>query len=330
MFVDCLPHAVAEVPVERHTYQTEVLSMMAKTLQDSRAHAEMLRKEAEEKLEAGKNELASRKRKAEEASNARESAKHTLEMQNSRLSGARQAVTEAEKCHKPADKEKATAEDQRHAAQEERDQAAAMRDGMLAVLRSGGWEDADGQEDAIDHVTISLKKMKAEDALVAACAGAFRTRPEKRRRFDSVVEQGVVEAFDKYIVDLDAALEKTSAAAEDTEAEALGLWAILDCARDKVGEAAQEVQTATAAQEEASAYCDAMDAALNDQEKAIVDLSSNLKLQSNKIDAHVSVIDALDRLCRHEYDATTADPVEIYSGSQAPLEEVIGEPIAVQ
>merc|ERR1719401_873073 len=136
--------------------------MMAKTLQDSRAQAEMLGKEAKDKLEAGKEELTRRKRKAEDASNARGTAKHALEMQNSRLSVARQAVTEAEKCHKPADKEKATAVDQRHAAQEERDQAAAVRDGMLAVLRSGGWEDADGQEDAIDHVTMSLKKMKAE------------------------------------------------------------------------------------------------------------------------------------------------------------------------
>merc|ERR1719379_1641055 len=173
---------------------------------------------------------------------------------------------------------------------------------MLSVLRSGGWEDADGQEDAIDHLTTYLKKMKAEDALVAACAGTFRTRPEKRRRFDSAVEQGVIEAVDKCIVELEAALEKTSAAAEDTEAEALGLWAILDCARDKVQEVQQEVQKSKADQEHASVHCASMDAEVKEQEKVIEKMNSHQKLQSEKIDAHTGVIEALERLRRYEYD----------------------------
>merc|ERR1712107_465478 len=108
--------------------------------------------------------------------------------------------------------------------------------------------------------------MRADDALVAACAGTFRTKPEKRRRFDSVVEQGVVETVDKRIVELENTLAKTSAAAEDVEAEALGLWAILDCARDKVSEMQQEVQKVKADEEKASAHRALMDGEVGEQE----------------------------------------------------------------
>merc|ERR1719235_1500478 len=115
---------------------------------------------------------------------------------------------DAEICHTPAEKEKLAIEAKKQAALEERDQATAVVEGMLAMLRSGGWEDADGQEDAIDHVTKFLKDIRAEDALVAACADAFRVKPEKRRRFDKVVEEGVMEVVNKRIVELEDALRK--------------------------------------------------------------------------------------------------------------------------
>lgn len=202
------------------------------------------------------------------------------------------------------------------------------------MLRSGGWGDADAHADAIDNVTQLLKLIHADDALISASAGAFRVKPEKRRRFDTVVEQGVVEVLEGHMTELDSSLAKCEALAEDIEAEALGLWAILDCARDKVAEVQKEIQEAKAAHQKASAHCDTMGVEAIDQTKIVQDATSRLKLQTEKIDSHAAVIGALDRLRKCEYDVgkskvstKVGSPTEKVSRDKDPMLEICSEPL---
>merc|ERR1712187_172003 len=97
----------------------------------------------------------------------------------------------------------------------------------------------------------------------------------------------------------------------DVEAEALGLWAILDCARDKVDEMEKECQDAKAAYEEASTQRDAIDVMVKEQETVLEELSEKKEVQLGKAQAHAGVIEALNRLQRYEYGADKVDDVTV-------------------
>merc|ERR1712072_863791 len=75
----------------------------------------------------------------------------------------------------------------------ERDRAASILDGTLSMLRDGGWGDAEDCEDSVSAVKEFLEGVSAEKTLVVAFPEALRLRPEQRRPFDKMIEQGVID-----------------------------------------------------------------------------------------------------------------------------------------
>jgi len=99
--------------------------------------------------------------------------------------------------------------------------------------------------------------------------------PHMKPRARSRQERGATLEISSIFARLDDdALHKIVATTEDVQAEALGLWAIVDCARDKVGELEKEVKCAKDAQSEATAHSAEMVALVTEQEKTIDYISS--------------------------------------------------------
>merc|ERR1712232_707252 len=133
------------------------------------------------------------------------------------------------------------------------DRAASILDGTLSMLRNGGWGDAEDCEDSISTVKDFLQGVYAETTLIAAFPAALRLRPEERRPFDKVIEQGAIDVVTSELKRLEEIVATGAGEEEHVSAEALGLWAISDLANTAASGTERELGDA----------CDCLKDALN-------------------------------------------------------------------
>jgi len=105
--------------------------------------------------------------------------------------------------------------------------------------------------DASESIASFLTAQRAEKPLVVAVPTAFGLAPDARSQFDKLVVDSAKKVLHDSLAETQAAVDAGAEAAKNAEAELLGAWAVLDCARDRVAAADTALSAAKAALVEA-------------------------------------------------------------------------------
>lgn len=301
MLIAGLPHAAEEAPEKRHKFQRLLLDLMTAALQDSKERTAATQATTAVKLQDAAAELEARKARAREAVSSEELAAEALKGKIAARSAAHDEVKKGEEKLRPADAEKARVDKKLDVLKQERDKAAFVVEATLNLLRKGEWDESEAREESIDTLRKFLKEIKVEDALIASMPGVYHLKPGDRRAFDQVVEQAIEKATADHVAKLNELFEKEAGEAEEVKVEALGLWAMLDVAKDSVSAAEEEVASATASHCQVLSVRTEAEAAVVEQERLCKSLAADHQSQSDKLNLHVGAFEAVERLRNGDY-----------------------------
>lgn len=317
-----LPHTIL-ASTSRHAYQDELLQMVQDTLKAERKTIQDSIAALNSKLEAGNGEVETARASAKEASSAEELAQQAAKTQETAVVAASREEARAKKTLAQGEAAKASIVKVHTEERLQVDQAKFVAEGSLSMLRSGGWEDAEIREASVAAVIELLTKIKAEDVLVAAAPAALGAKPDARGAFDKAVEQGVSDAVAGHVAKIEETLAKGERELEEANAEALGLWAIHEEAKDLVSAAEAELASANEAAKEAEANTKAVEKEMNAKEQAIGNSLEEQTLHEKKLAETDAGVEALERLRVGNYvvePEVEAPPAADEAMAEAPAE----------
>jgi len=221
-----LPYALSAGIDERHAYQEEVLDMAREALQTGRRVTEEAKAAAAAALETERSNIQVCASNVEAAASDKVAAENYRQAKQVAHDSALAAVQVAQEKHADAEAAKENIVEEMAKQRSERDKTASILDGTLSMLRDGGWGDAEDCEDYVSAVRDFLEGVSAEKTLIAAFPPALRLRPEQRRPFDKMIEQGVIDVVTAELKKLEGIVASGADHEEHVTAEALGLWAI--------------------------------------------------------------------------------------------------------
>lgn len=308
MLIAGLPHAIEEKADKRHKFQCMILELMNAALHDSKKHTTTIQAASAAKVQEAEAELEARKMQAKEAVSAEELTAAALDAKVTALAAARDDLKKGEEKLRPANTENAKVAKRLEECKKERDQASFVVEATLNLLRSG--ELADERDESIDNLRTFLQKIKVEDTLIAAMPGVYRVKPESRRAFDQFADQAIEKAAADHLAKLNEVLEKETREAEEVKVEALGLWAIVDVAKDSVSSAEAEMASATKAHESTQRARTRAEASVVEQERLCKSLGSENQSQLEKLALHEGAFEALERLRKGDYAVSVVAAAE--------------------
>jgi len=269
MLLEGLPHAVVSAGV-RHEYQGDFARLVQEALLSTQRWVEEKQATWTEGVQSAESQMNEKKAALAEAAAREEAARVEFQAKEALHAQIEQEVEQAGSDHMEVEQQNAGMMQARNKLREETATAEAVFEGSFRMLLDGGWADDEMKMDALAAVQQHLESIQAENVLQAAAPGALSLRPEARRAFDKVTTDSLVETFQSHAASLDAKLKEGDATEKEAWAEGLGLWALLDVARDKELaarkaklEAKVALQEATKAHQDAIGEVAEQDTALN-------------------------------------------------------------------
>mmetsp|Transcript_42754 Transcript_42754/g.118045 ORF Transcript_42754/g.118045 Transcript_42754/m.118045 type:complete len:368 (+) Transcript_42754:98-1201(+) len=296
-----LPHAVEPSADERHAYQTELVTMVLDELRQAREAIEKKQASTNERFAEEQAHIKAAKARVEEITTKEEAAKNDVNGKSEALAAARMAVKGAERNHAESELVKTRMDRKLAELQKVRDRVAFAKESHLSMLCSGGWEDSDAQKEAVETVVQLIKEIGAEDTLVVAMPAVFKVKPEARQPFDKFVEQAVVELVARHLEKLEAEIAVDTELAEQLSAEALGLWAIADVARDAVGVAEEALASSKGVLVEITDQRIHSETILTQHDKEVSELLTSQVLDEQRVSKFAAAIEAATRLQVDDY-----------------------------
>lgn len=212
--------------------------LFSAALQDAQTKGAGELRASEEAAQAAKTEIDTCQTALSEAERAAEATAKDLESaEASNASLAKQAKT-AEHEHKSLERDNSSQAKVWDQLREDHSRARSIADGSLRLLSDGGWADDEIKAASVEAVIGYLNDISAEKALVAAAADALGTRPDGRKRFDSMAVEAISESISGKASELQAQLDADADKEKHARSELLGLWAIAECAREDSSAAA--------------------------------------------------------------------------------------------
>jgi len=245
MLCDALPHAVAPCPAgeTRHEFQLKVIDCVRRALADAHDAAEAQAAASREAVEAARAQDAEAKAAAARAEAAAGVAGADVKAKAEALDAARAAAREEEALHSSTklETQQVLQEHKEHESKQTEIEA------LLALFDST----APLGLDASESIAAFLTAQRAEQPLVEAVPAAFGVAPDARSSFDNLVVDSANKVLHDSFAKAQAAVAAGAEAAQHAEAELLGAWAVLDCARDRASAADAALSAAKAALVEA-------------------------------------------------------------------------------
>eukprot|EP00928_Gymnodinium_smaydae_P080865 TRINITY_DN64481_c0_g1_i1.p1 TRINITY_DN64481_c0_g1~~TRINITY_DN64481_c0_g1_i1.p1 ORF type:complete len:446 (-),score=117.26 TRINITY_DN64481_c0_g1_i1:300-1451(-) len=296
-----LPHAALEPRESRHALQDELLNLVSESLKTCHAATVEEGIAVASKLETAKEAADKGEASVSEAALNETQKADALATCDSALNSAESSAKAAEADRADAEAAKAKASRKREDCSRECDEDSSIASGPLSLLTSGGWDDDETRDTVMEAVSGLLERAGAEPTLLAAMQGTYAQKPEKRRRFDKVVEESVADITEKRVVALKSALEAASQSAEDADAEALGLWAIADLAKEAASRLKGQAAQASFDLDEAKGQHAETKEALARLQSAFSALESEKKASEAKATEIAGALECLERLTSAEY-----------------------------
>lgn len=278
MLIAGLPHALEGRPEERHPMQTSVLTMVNQTLASAMGKAQTSEAACKVKQQAAQAELDARKAVAAAASERLAAAQAAASAQKEALGECKRAVTHEEQEHKRAEAVDKSGKKTMAGIEKNRNKVGALLAGV----------DVKGSpEDLVEF----LEDIKADPVLIAALPSMLAKEPAERAGFDLAVLANVKELLGNQVATLDADIQGESARQADAHGEAMGAFAVLDLARDKVKEVAARLKDA---QSTVDGCREQVDQANDEVEKEETTVAKGL-VEFSKVEEHA-------RRCREACD----------------------------
>jgi len=225
MLVDGLPHAVVTASGARHHFQEEMINLAATVFESARVQAATEVDGHAAKAEAIRGDIATAQQGVEVASGIRAAAETVKQDKIRDVSDADIEAQNAEIEHLEADKLARKDRDDLTAQQMQK----ATLDNSVALVSMS----QDGlSADHVSAVVAELKTIGAETSLIAGAAFALTLPSAKRGLFDAVTINEISQILKNYGTELVASISLAAEKVRDTEAQALGLWALFDVSRE--------------------------------------------------------------------------------------------------
>lgn len=226
------PHVAVDPCSKRHRYHEEFMHLVQDTLQDAKWC--MLEKQSSaEESSTVENEMSDLHMLSEKMAREKESAHDAFRTKVALLEEARSEVKKWEQEHKKVQATSENLEKDANDLKKELEQVSSIIDGSLRMLLDGGWEDDEMKTDSVEAVREYLVAIGVDTVLITAAPHALAITPERRAPFDKVTVEHIVEVLQEEKNKIEANVAKVAPDVELARAEALGVWAILDIAREK-------------------------------------------------------------------------------------------------
>eukprot|EP00928_Gymnodinium_smaydae_P022018 TRINITY_DN18625_c0_g1_i3.p1 TRINITY_DN18625_c0_g1~~TRINITY_DN18625_c0_g1_i3.p1 ORF type:complete len:386 (-),score=111.79 TRINITY_DN18625_c0_g1_i3:371-1528(-) len=317
-----LPFAVAEPKSSRHALQEELIRIVAENLQSTKDATAAASMELEAKVQAAQADVEQGTERASAAQETETQSAEKLQQRQEEQKIADETVATAEQDRLEAEAIKTSTAKHLEECTQEHAEASSVAAGPLALLVEGGWEDEETRADVLAAVEDLLKRAGAEPTLLAAMHGTFRRKPAERGKFDQVVVSSGESAVAARVTALQKALDTSAITSEDANAEALGLWAIADLAKEAADKAKQAVSEAKASLGQAKRKR----TEANSELQAMQQISQVASTEHNESEAKArrlsDALTALERLRTQEpMPAVTTESVETEATvAQAPAD----------
>lgn len=314
MLVEGLPHALPAAGQEPHRFQREFISLAGGLLAEARkgATAALEACEAKSKEEEVQFQAAEKERSAAAESTA--TARADFEAKTAELRGLEEQAALAEV-------DLAGLEEARDAVLRGREELKGRRQAVSAVAAAlEEWESGKSEKPPTAKVVAFLEEAKVEKALLAAAPSALAVRPAERKAFDNVAMEEISKIIEHSGADLDEKLAAGEPEERQALAEALGAWAILDVARDRVKEAKAALTAARRTLRDAEATeATALDAETTRREAQGEALAQQSQA-AEKIKELDEAVAALERVSEPAPEATEASAEAMEVEAAAPAE----------
>jgi len=304
MLAASLPFALgaegAQKPDQRHGYQNQTLEMIGEALATGSRHADETKEGQVRKIEELRAGVTTCKEKAEEAKLSEAAAQEDFKTKDAAYAELVKEAASVEKEHKEAEVAQKKCDAARDAAEQARDSTMAVRESTLSMLISGEWDKETFEED-VGSVMKLLSNCEVEDCLLAGAAAAFAVKPDARGPFDKVIVDGVQAAVSKKLEELSESAARRVEEATEQQAEALGLWAMLEEAQEAADAAKAEKSQAEKHLKETSKAARDAEKAINTQEEHVLFCEVEQDAQAKKIVDISNAVEALERLKAGDY-----------------------------
>jgi len=238
-------HALERGSQDRHQMQISMLGMVTEALEKAQGEAQEAEAAAKEDMKTSHEQLEALKATATAAS-------ETLAAARTKVSEKKEAVGECKRCIATEEQEyrKADALDRSGkkvmaGIEKRKKQASALLASILEKeFLSANGEEVKKNEDTADAVKEYLLEADADAVLIAAVPSVLDKGASERTGFDVVVYSTVKELLEKKVANLDTEIEAEAARQEDAHAEALGAFALVDLANERMESARVELKEA--------------------------------------------------------------------------------------
>jgi len=309
---DALPHAVAPCAAgeTRHEFQDKVIECVRRALADAHGAAQEQAAAARASVEAARVQEAEATAAAARAGEAAGAAGADVQAKAEALDAAQAAVREEEALHGStgAETQQALQEHKGHETRtSEIETLLALADGAAAL-----------GADASARLADFLAAQRAEKPLVVAVPSAFGLAPDARSQFDGLVVDSATKVLRDALAEAQAAVDAGAQAARNAEAELLGAWAVLDCARDRAAAAESALSAAKAALAEAQSAHKAEAAGITAASERLQTALAEHVLAERRPSDITSAQQALERLVQGEAAPEAAAPEAAAPEAAAP------------
>lgn len=253
-----LPHAVEGVPEDRHNMQIHMLKMAAQTLGTARDKAQAAEAACKQKVEAVQVEVDARKAASAAAREALSAAQSATAAQKDALGECKRTVAREEHEHKRVEAIDKSGKKIMAGLEKNRKEVAAL---LASTDEKGDAED----------IETFLHDEKAESVLIAALPSVLAKEPSERIGFDLVALASVKEFIGNKVADLDAEIAAEAARQADAHAEAVGAFAVMDLAKERLQDAVARLKEAEAAVEECREKLKETNAAMQQEERSLAE-----------------------------------------------------------
>lgn len=279
-----------------HPYQQETGAMIRKSLEQARVNAGEARVVASQRVQEAQTVLEALQADKQSTESDVEAAQSALSDKTVFLEAARTSVTSEETLCEAAKDALSGVEAERQKQEAAKGAVESIQNGSLRMLLDGGWEDEEVRDMCIDGVCSYLNQENADAVLLAALPKALARRPAEYGVFDKIAIEEASRVMSEKLAKCTADLAQGEEQFEDVKAEYRGAWAILDLAREKVESAAVECEKAEAALQEATVQNKIALSKVQDQQKTLESLQSEVELASAGVEQYEKALAALGQL----------------------------------
>mmetsp|Transcript_56201 Transcript_56201/g.171172 ORF Transcript_56201/g.171172 Transcript_56201/m.171172 type:complete len:356 (-) Transcript_56201:231-1298(-) len=300
---DALPHAVAPCPAgeTRHEFQEKVIDCVRRALADAHDAAQAQAAASRASIEAARVQEAEAKAAAARAGEAAGVAGADVKAKAEALDVAKATVREEEALHSSTEAET------QQAMQDHKEHETRKSDieALLTLVDGAAALGADASESIAEFLTAQ----RAEKPLVVAVPSAFGLAPDARSQFDNLVVDSAKKVLQDSLAEAQVAVDAGTQAARNAEAELLGAWAVLDCARDRASAADTALSAAKAALVEAQSAQKAEEAGVATATERLQTALAEHVLAESKPSDITTAQQAFERLVQGEAAPEATTPV---------------------